>query len=151
MSKIVRGFRHWCQEVKGAAAVEMAIVVSVLLLIVAGIIDLGHAFYLQQVVTNASREGARYGIVYRVDDAHNPLPPRSQPEVEAYLDEKFNLNTLLPSREVKVNPDPPTSLSCGDSYAVTVDATKTWFILDNFIPTLGETKKLSHTTVMRCE
>jgi Flp pilus assembly protein TadG len=151
MGKIVGGFRHWCREIKGVAMVEFAIVVTVLLLIVAGIMDLGHAYYMEQVVTNASREGARFGVVYQVDGNHKQLPPRSQAEVTAYLNEKFNLNSLLPSAQVSVSPTDTTTLSCGDSYSVTVTAIKTWFVLDNFIPSLGDSRTLSHTTVMRCE
>jgi Flp pilus assembly protein TadG len=151
MSKRTRGFRHCFRDTKGVAMVEFAIIVTVLLLIVAGIMDLGHAFYMQQVVTNASREGARFGIVYRTNDKNVQLPPRTKDEVEAYLDNNFKLNTLLPSANVTVSPTDTTKLSCGDPYSVTVTATKTWWILDNFIPGLGDSKTLSHTTVMRCE
>jgi Flp pilus assembly protein TadG len=48
---------------KGAAMVEFALVLPLLLLIVFGIIEFGIIFFNQQVITNASREGARYGIV----------------------------------------------------------------------------------------
>ena len=44
---------------RGAAAVEMAIVLPLLLFIIAGMIDLGRLFYVQTMVTNAAREGAR--------------------------------------------------------------------------------------------
>lgn len=44
---------------RGAAAVEMAIVLPLLLLVVGGLVDLGRAYYLNAVITNASREGAR--------------------------------------------------------------------------------------------
>jgi len=44
---------------RGAAAVEMAIVLPLLLLVVGGLVDLGRAYYLNVVITNASREGAR--------------------------------------------------------------------------------------------
>ncbi|TQJ51679.1 TadE family protein [Phycicoccus sp. SLBN-51] len=44
---------------RGAAAVEMAIVLPMLLLVIGGLVDFGRAFYLQAVITNASREGAR--------------------------------------------------------------------------------------------
>ena len=46
---------------RGAIAVEFAIILPVLLLLVFGIIDFGHAWYMKQIVSNASREGARYG------------------------------------------------------------------------------------------
>ena len=44
---------------RGAAAVEMAIVLPLLLLVVGGLVDFGRAYYLNSVIANASREGAR--------------------------------------------------------------------------------------------
>jgi Flp pilus assembly protein TadG len=56
---------------RGAAAVEFALVVPVLLLIVLGSIDWGYYFFVQQVVTNAAREAARVGSLTPFD----PLNP----------------------------------------------------------------------------
>jgi Flp pilus assembly protein TadG len=61
----MRRIRH-IRNQKGGSAVEFALVLFVLLLIVFGIIEFGLIFYNQQVITNASREGARFGIVMRV-------------------------------------------------------------------------------------
>ncbi|WP_139346865.1 TadE/TadG family type IV pilus assembly protein [Sinomonas mesophila] len=44
---------------RGAAAVEMALVLPVLVTILLGIIDFGRAFNAQQVLTFAAREGVR--------------------------------------------------------------------------------------------
>lgn len=44
---------------EGAAAVEMALVVPVLLTLVLGIVDFGFAFSAKIAVTQAAREGAR--------------------------------------------------------------------------------------------
>ena len=44
---------------KGVAAVEFCIVLPLLVTLVFGIIDFGLLFYNKQVITNASREGAR--------------------------------------------------------------------------------------------
>ena len=52
---------------RGATAVEFAIVILLFLTIVFGIIEFGLLMYNQHIVTNAGREGARYGIVYRTD------------------------------------------------------------------------------------
>ncbi|OQY25064.1 MAG: hypothetical protein B6I37_02335 [Desulfobacteraceae bacterium 4572_35.2] len=46
----------------GAALVEFAIVLPLLLLLLVGMIEFGLLFYNKQVLTNASREGARAGI-----------------------------------------------------------------------------------------
>jgi Flp pilus assembly protein TadG len=47
---------------KGAAAVEFAIILPLLVTLVFGIIDMGLLLYNKQIITNASREGARAGI-----------------------------------------------------------------------------------------
>ena len=49
----------------GAAAAEFALLLPVLLMILFGIIEFGMIMYGREVVTNASREGARAGIVQR--------------------------------------------------------------------------------------
>jgi len=47
---------------RGAATVEFAIILPLLVILVFGIIDVGLLLYNKQVITNASREGARAGI-----------------------------------------------------------------------------------------
>lgn len=44
---------------QGAAAVEFALLVPLLLLILLGVIDFGRAFNIQETLTQAAREGAR--------------------------------------------------------------------------------------------
>ena len=44
---------------RGAVAVEMAILLPLLLLCIGGIVDLGRLLFVQTMVTNAAREGAR--------------------------------------------------------------------------------------------
>ena len=50
---------------RGTSAVEFAIVLPLLVVFVFGIIEFGLLFYNKAMVTNASREAARMGIVYR--------------------------------------------------------------------------------------
>jgi hypothetical protein len=59
---------HFSQ--RGVAAVEFALLLLPLILIVYGIVEFGLIMYNQQVITNASREGMRAGIV-----APNPRLP----------------------------------------------------------------------------
>jgi Flp pilus assembly protein TadG len=47
----------------GAAALEFAIVLPVLLTLLCGTIDWGYYFYSREIVVNASREGARVGTL----------------------------------------------------------------------------------------
>ena len=48
---------------KGAAVVELAIVSPVVFLLIFAIIEFGRMIMVQQVLTNASREGARRAIL----------------------------------------------------------------------------------------
>lgn len=53
---------RWKDEA-GSEVIELALVLPILLLIVAGIIDFGFLFERYEVVTNAAREGARIGVL----------------------------------------------------------------------------------------
>jgi Flp pilus assembly protein TadG len=57
---------------RGVAMVEFAIILPLLILLLFGIIEFGLLLFNKQVITNASREGARYGIVARVPRYTNP-------------------------------------------------------------------------------
>jgi Flp pilus assembly protein TadG len=52
---------------KGQGLVEMALVVPILVLLLVVVIDAARAFDAYIVLTNATREGARYGSYFRQD------------------------------------------------------------------------------------
>jgi Flp pilus assembly protein TadG len=52
----------------GVALLEFSFIIILLLTFLLGIIELGLLLYNQQVVTNAGREGARFGVVCRPVD-----------------------------------------------------------------------------------
>jgi len=54
--------RLWVAE-SGAELIELAIALPLLLLVTAGVVDLGILFQHYEVVTNAAREGARVGVL----------------------------------------------------------------------------------------
>ena len=54
---------------RGQTLAEFAIILVVLLLIILGIVDFSRAVFIKSVISNAAREGARYGIVHWGDDA----------------------------------------------------------------------------------
>jgi Flp pilus assembly protein TadG len=56
------------REERGASLVELALVLFLLVLLVAGIADVGRAFNSYMVIVNASREGARYASRFPHDD-----------------------------------------------------------------------------------
>jgi len=54
---------------KGAALLEAAITVPIILLISVGIFEFGRAYQTQQVLVNAAREGARIAVIEGTTDA----------------------------------------------------------------------------------
>lgn len=57
----------------GAAAVEFAIVAPLLFVLLFGIIEFGALLYNQAVITNASREGARYAATFYTNPTNATL------------------------------------------------------------------------------
>lgn len=55
------------QKERGAVAVELAIVLPLLLLILMGIIEFGRVLNVQVSLTEAAREGARYAAIHYKD------------------------------------------------------------------------------------
>jgi Flp pilus assembly protein TadG len=56
---------YFLKNCQGTTSVEFAIVCLLLITLVFGIIEFGLLLYNKQIITNASREGARAGIVVR--------------------------------------------------------------------------------------
>ena len=127
---------------EGTAAVEFAIVLPILLLFTAGALDIGHMYYMDHLLTNASREGARYAAKYTGDTA---APTSAQ--VSTYVKSTLNYNAFnLPSLTVD-------AVSVGavpnKIVTVTVTAQKQWWILGGL---LGLAAKTLHAqTAMNVE
>ncbi|MEE9495904.1 MAG: TadE/TadG family type IV pilus assembly protein, partial [Desulfobacterales bacterium] len=71
--------KAWMDNQRGTAAIEFAIVLPLLMVLIFGIIEFGLVFYDKAMVTNASREAARAGIVYRD-------PPLTVAEMQSVVD-----------------------------------------------------------------
>jgi Flp pilus assembly protein TadG len=155
MSKTKKGMRGE----HGAVAVEFAIIVPILLLLAFGIIDFGHAWYMRHMMSDASREGARYGTRYQTDaTGHRILPKSLTPTADTYILTTWGLTSRLPADaapQVTLGGAAATetnaSILAGEDFIVTITATKTWFVLGNLIPGLGDSKTLSVATTMTCE
>jgi hypothetical protein len=57
-----QGARNKLPPPRGQEAVEFALLLPLLLLVLIGILDLGRLFHAAITITNAAREGARFGI-----------------------------------------------------------------------------------------
>ncbi len=152
VKRSLRRCRGFWRRTQGVAAVEFAILGTILIFIIGGIIDFGHSFYISQVVTNASREGARYGVTFQVDSTATRIPPSSlSPSISNYVTTKYISQTLVASLHptVSVGGAGYGTGAKGQPVQVTVSATKNWFLLGSIIPGLPTT--ISATSVMQCE
>ena len=143
----------------GAVAVEFAILFPILMLLVFGIIDFGHAWYMRHMMSDASREGARYATRYKTDaTGHRILPKDLSPTVASYVLTTYELTEPLPcDASATVTPggvastESNASVLAGEDFIVTITATKTWFVLGSLIPGFGNSKTLTVATTMTCE
>ncbi len=140
----------------GAVSVEFAIILPVLLLLTFGIIEFSVALYDKAMITNASREGARAGIVYTFDPnnssgPNHPLDAQITQVVQAYCQNK--LLTFNPSGgNVTVNVSRTgTGDDAGDSLTVTVGYNYDFLLLPSFVAALAGGINLHATTIMRLE
>jgi hypothetical protein len=71
-TKALSNFIHQCfqslKTTRGQSLVEMALAFPLLLIIIAGIVEVGHTLNSYLVVANATREGTRYGVTVGQDD-----------------------------------------------------------------------------------
>lgn len=54
---------------RGVAALEFGLILPLLIVILAGIIDYGHIYFVRLSMSNAAREGARVGVTLDADEA----------------------------------------------------------------------------------
>jgi Flp pilus assembly protein TadG len=130
----------------GAAALEFAIVLPLLLLLLFGTIELSICLYDKAMITNASREGARAGIVYSYP---NPI---SNAEITNVVNNycATHLISFLPGTT-------PTTViartieAYGDAIRVRVTYVYNFLVLPNFMGGLVGGSTLTAETVMRME
>ncbi|MEJ5364656.1 MAG: TadE/TadG family type IV pilus assembly protein [Desulfosoma sp.] len=141
----------------GASAVEFAIVLPLLLILVFGIIEFSIALYDKAVITNASREGARAGILWDI----NPRTLQSitnivTARVNDYCSGRLitfgssNTATIQVSIDQTAGGD-PSKIDSGDLLTVTVDYNYGFLVIPNFITSITGPLQLRATTIMRLE
>lgn len=133
------------KQQKGAAAVETAMVLPVLVFLLFGIIEFGLVLYNKAMITNACREGARTGIVYAhniganpddlADDTYHPADTTITDKIHQYLqtflvtfDDPNDWNVDIQRYKYDYTVDPPTKIqidegeeTAGDALQVTVN------------------------------
>ncbi len=125
---------------RGAAAVEFAFVAPIFFLLIFGMIEFGRMVMVQQVLTNASREGARLAV----------LDGTSASEVNAAVD-SYLQNARVHGADITIDPAEPNTAGYGEPVTVTVAVPfdqVSWLPSPMFV---GGDTELTATTVMRRE
>lgn len=138
---------------RGSQIIEMAFVLPLLLILVFGIIDFSIALYDKAVVTNASREGARAGIVYRYPKVDgSALQTLVTTAVTNYCSTYLITFGAAASPVVTVsNLTCSSTTGCaGQTLTVTVSYAYGFSVIPGLIPSLTN-PTLTATTVMRME
>ena len=133
------------RDQKGVAAVEFALILLPLVLLIFGAIEFTTALYDKAVITNASREGARAGIVY--DD-----PRRSNSDIVDAVSRYCSDNMISLGGDSDIS----TQIirggdTAGDPLTVRVTYTYNFLVLPNFITSLAPGITMEAETVMRME
>ena len=95
---------------RGASAVEFALVAPIFFLVAMGIFEFGRAMMVQQMLINASREGARNAIFQNSS---------TDSAITATIDHLTRSGLTIARERVTVAPD-PTTAAHGEPVTVTV-------------------------------
>ena len=126
----------------GASAVEFALLLPVLMMILFGIIEFGLALHRQAILTNASREGARLGIVQSV-------PAITTAAVDAKIDSYLGPAGIPPGTVGRTIVGVPGSVT-GVPVIVTLTLPYTFTVLPN-LTSVASLITLTARTEMRHE
>jgi len=130
---------------RGATAVEFAIVFPLLILLLFGIIEFSVILYDKAMITNASREGARAGIVTQ-------LVRVSDTQIQGVVDNYCRLYLIsFRSGAAPVTTVTRTGSTFGSELSVTVTYTYSFLALPQFVTGLVGPMNLTARTVMRME
>jgi Flp pilus assembly protein TadG len=139
---------------RGASAVEFAIILPLLVIFVFGIIEFSILFYDKAVITNASREGARRGILFR---EARPDYTEVRDVVINYCGDK--LITFADPPKPQCDVDPLTFVECenhNDQLTVKVTYQYEFLLIPDFLAAFFSGShpgsiNIDAVTEMRCE
>jgi len=134
----------------GTAIVEFAIVLPLLFLLLMGIIEFSLVLYDKAVLTNASREGARAGIVSqspRVTDADIRTVVKNYCQTFLIT---FGAD-ILEDADITISPASRDGLPFGSDLTVTLNYRYDFLVLPSFMTTAMGPINLVAQTLMKLE
>jgi len=126
---------------EGAGLVEFALLAPLFVMLLFGLLEFGLALYNKGVITNASREGARFGVVYAT-------PRKTEEEITARVQEYLTKSGFTDTANIDVT---GAQGSSGNPLGVTVTYPYHFEVLPNFITDFTGSPNLTANTVMLME
>ena len=141
------------KDKKGTETVEFAIVSFLLFLLLFGIIEFAILLYNKAVITNASREGARAGIVARYDNTTTPATwdPLSDSEIVDIVNQYCSNHLISPGASASPSVAVAGNRSENQHNPVTVTVTYPYAFLVPKLLGVPDILTLTAVTVMRME
>jgi Flp pilus assembly protein TadG len=124
---------------EGAGLVEFAILAPLLVILLFGLLEFGLSLYAKEVLTNASREGARYGVIYCT-------PRRTIPQIKAQVQDYLTKSGFTDTADINVSAD-PASLKSNDLLTVAVSYPYTFQVLPGFFASFFDSAMTSTVTL----
>lgn len=151
------GHRRGHREERGVAAVEFALVVPILIVVVLGIVNLGFVLAQQISLNNGARQAARFAVVEGRDCAGIEDEAQEGAQTIGMTGTQVPVPVLTRAAGGAPTPHPlaPCPAPCagsavGDNITVTMTHTAGWVVpFPPFTP--GNAPTLVGTGVMRCE
>ena len=103
----------------GQAAVELALVLPILLLLLVTAVDLGRAYYYYTGLANSVRVGAAWATSYAAG-YHDPSPTARQNEIKRVISQNSHLTPPLTTSQINVS---GATVSTGDQADITATYT----------------------------
>jgi len=147
------------EDENGGSMAEFAIIAPLLFVILFGIIEFGVLLYDKAMLTNASREGARAGIVYDFDSVAGTNHPDNATiiaTVQQYCQDYLISFDSASAVNINISRAGSPSLdSAGDQLTVNVTYPFRFLVFSNVLALLGgninDSLNLQAETVMRME
>ena len=128
---------------RGAAAVEFAMLLPLLMALFMGTVEMGLILYNKAVLTNASREGARVGIVLR-----SPKPTVAEITDVVLQKSQSSLISLLPTDAPQVTVLQSSPAVWPNTLKVSVQYTFKGYVVGAVMQALGSSSLIHASTVM---
>jgi Flp pilus assembly protein TadG len=126
---------------EGAGLVEFSLLAPLIVALLFGLVEFGLSLYSKEVLTNASREGARFGVVYTT-------PRKTAAEIQARVQEYLANAGFTDTPNINVVGAQGTS---GRPLTVSVSYPYNFQVLPHFVCSFTGSINLNANTVMLME